>query len=174
MMKKKNIAALILCTAFATSAFAADQGFYVGANVGQSSTDTFTLSTKTGTAFSVLAGYQFIKYVAAEIQYNDFGSPTATGGSFKINGYSAAAVGILPFNDQWSLMAKLGYASTKMGSPVDVTKSDVTYGIGGQFNIDRNWGVRANYDQYKVGGGANTSNQTATTSVFTIGVAYKF
>ncbi len=171
-MKKKNIAALILCTAFATSAFAADQGFYVGANVGQSSTDTFALSTKTGTSFSVLAGYQFMKYVAAEVQYNDFGSPTDVGGtSVKINGYSAAAVGILPINDQWSLMAKLGYAGTKLGSPVDKTKSDVTYGIGGQYNIDRNWGVRANYDMYKV---ENNAAVSATTSVFTIGVAYKF
>jgi len=171
-MMKKNIAALFLFAAFATSASAADQGFYVGANVGQSSTDTYNLSTKTGTAFSVLAGYQFMKYVAAEIQYNDFGSPTASGGpSIKINGYSAAAVGILPLNDQWSLMAKLGYASTKLGSPVDKTKSDVTYGIGGQYNIDRNWGVRANYDAYSV---ENNASQKATTSVYTVGFVYKF
>ncbi len=171
-MMKKNIAALLLFTAFAVPAFAADQGFYVGASVGQSSTDTYNLSTKTGTAFSILGGYQFMKYVAAEIQYNDFGSPTVSGGpSIKINGYSAAAVGILPLNDQWSLMAKLGFASTKLGSPEDKTKSDVTYGIGGQFNIDKNWGVRANYDAYSV---ESTASQKATTSVFSIGGIYKF
>lgn len=170
-LMKKTVAALFLSTV-ALSAAAADQGFYVGANVGQSSTDTLSLSTKTGTAFSVLGGYQFMKYVAAEIQYNDFGSPTITGGSsMKINGYSAVAVGILPLNEQWSLMAKLGYASTKLGTPIDKSKSDVTYGIGGQFNIDKNWGVRANYDQYKA---ENTASQKATTSVLTIGGIYRF
>lgn len=171
---KKTLVTLLLSSAFAAPVFAADQGFYVGANVGQSSTDTFSLSTKTGTAFSILGGYRFMKYVAAEIQYNDFGSPTITGGaSMKINGYSAVAVGILPLNEQWSLMAKLGFANTKLGTPVDVSKSDVTYGIGGQFNIDKNWGVRANYDQYKVEGRAPAS-QKATTSVATIGGIYKF
>lgn len=171
-MMKKNIAALLLFTAFAVPAFAADQGFYVGASVGQSSTDTFSLSEKTATAFSILGGYQFMKYVAAEIQYNDFGTIKDTlGTSAKISGYRAVGVGILPLNDQWSLMAKLGYAGTKLGSPVDKTKSDVTYGIGGQFNIDRNWGVRANYDVYSIENNASTK---ATTSVLTIGGVYMF
>lgn len=171
---KKTMIALLVSTTFAASAFAADQGFYVGANVGQSSTDTYNLSTKTGTAFSLLGGYQFMKYVAAEVQYNDFGSPTFTGGtSPKLSGYSLAAVGILPFNEQWSLLGRLGYASTKIGSPVDQSKSDITYGIGGQYNINQAFGVRVHYDQYKVGG-SNTGNQTATTSVASAGVVYKF
>lgn len=171
---KKIIAALLLSTAFATPVFAADQGFYVGLDVGQSSTDTFNLSTKTGTAFSILAGYQFMKYVAAEVQYNDFGSPTATGGSsFKISGYSLAAVGILPINDQWAVLAKLGYASTKLGSPVNNTKSDIVYGIAGQYTFNPMWSARLNYDMYSVESPAPAS-QKATTSVISIGGQYHF
>lgn len=170
----KNAFAALLLSTVAVSAFAADQGFYIGANAGQSSTDTLNLSTKTGTSFSVIGGYQFMKYVAAEIQWNDFGSPTlSTGTSAKIDGYSAKAVGIYPFNDQWSIFGKLGYAHTKMGGTVGSSKNDITYGIGGQYNITRNWGVNVNYDLYAVTGPLPLS-QKATTSVPSVGVAYKF
>lgn len=174
---KRIIAAFLLSAALAAPAFAADEGFYIGANVGQSSTDKYPFDTKTGTAFSVLGGYQFMKYVAAEVQYNNLGSPKALDGTkIKIDGYSVAAVGIYPFNDQWSIFAKLGYASTKLGSPVDHSKSDPTWGIGAKFNIDRAWGVRVNYDQYKVetSDAASPPSEKATTSVPSIGVVYKF
>ena len=172
---KKIATAVLLSAIVVAPAFAADEGFYVGADVGQASTNTFDLSKKTDTAFSVLGGYQFMKYLAAEIQYNDFGSITGAGGgpSVKISGYSGAAVGILPLNDQLSLLGKFGYASTKLGSPTSTTKSDITYGIGGQFNIDPAWGVRLNYDMYKVVSAAPES-RTATTSVVSAGVVYKF
>jgi len=171
---KKLVAALLLSTALSAPAFAADQGFYVGLDVGQSSTDTLPLSTKTGTAVSVLAGYQFMKYLAAEIQYNDFGSPTLTNGpSFKISGYSAAAVGILPINEQWAVLGKLGYASTKADSPISKTKSDFTYGVAGQYTLDKNWGFRLNYDQYTVEGAA-PQNPKGTTGVLTVAALYHF
>jgi len=173
-MKKKIIAAVVLSSALATPVFAStDVGPYVGLGIGQSSTDTYNLSTKTATAFSIYAGYQFMKYVAAEVQYNDFGSPTATGGSsFKIDGYSVAAVGTLPLNDQWALQAKLGYAATKLGSPINNTKNDIVYGIGGQFSATQNWGVRLAYDMYSVETPAPA--QKATTSVLWISGLYRF
>lgn len=171
---KKIIFALLVPAFLATPAFAAEEGFYIGADIGQSSTDTYNLSTKTGTAFSVLGGYQFMKNLAVEVQYNDFGSPSATvGGSFKISGYSAVAVGILPINPEWAVLAKLGYASTKLGSPINSTKSDITYGIAGQYSITPAWGVRLNYDMYTVESAAPAS-QKATTSVLTIGGLYRF
>lgn len=173
-MMKKTVAALSLLTALSAPALAAEEGFYVGLDLGQSSTDTFNLSTKTGTAISVLAGYQFMKYVAAEIQYNDFGSPTITNGpSFKIDGYSAAVLGILPLNEQWAIMAKLGYASTKLGSPINNTKSDFMYGVAGQYMIDAHWGARLLYDMYTVESPAPAS-QKATTSVLAVSAIYRF
>lgn len=171
---KKTIAAILLSTAFAGPALAADQGFYLGVNAGQSSTDTITLSTKTGTAYSIIGGYQFIKYLAAEVQWNDFGSPKLPDGSSpKIDGYSAKVVGIYPFNNQWSIFAKLGYAQVKMGGYVGTSKSDVTYGAGVQYNFDSHWGANLNYDAYSVTGPLPLS-QKATTGVASIGMAYKF
>ncbi len=180
----KKIAVLLLSTAFSASAVAAEEGFYLGANLGQSSTDKLALSTKTGTSFSLIGGYQFMKYVAAEIEWNDMGSPTLAltnpaggGSSAKIDGYSAKAVGIYPFNDMWSIFGKLGYAHMKMGV-VGTSKNDITYGIGGQYNFTTNWGVNLNYDMYSVdgpvAGGTVGMTQKATTSVASVGVQYKF
>ncbi len=182
---KKIASAVLLSAAVAAPALAADEGFYIGAHVGQSSTDKLDLSTKTGTAFSILGGYQFMKYFAVEVEYNDFGSPTlglsnrvGAGTSPKIDGYAAKAVGIYPFNDQWSIYAKLGYATTKMGGAAGTSKSDITYGIGGQYNFTPNWGINLNYDLYSVEGpvplAAAGLNQKATTSVPSVGVVYKF
>lgn len=174
MMKRKAIAALLLSAISIAPAFAAEQGAYIGANVGQSSTDTLSMSTKTATAYSLLAGYQFMRNLAAEVQWNDFGSPTlADGTSPKIDGYSAKLVGILPFNDQWSGFIKLGYAHVKMGGNVQTSKSDVTYGIGVEYDWVKNWGVNLNYDAYSVTGPAPAS-QKATTGVPSIGLVYKF
>lgn len=177
---KRTIATLLFLGAFSASAFAADVGPYVGIDVGQSSTDTWPLSTKTGTTWSVMAGYQFMKYVAAEIQYNDFGSPTITNGpSFKISGYSAAVLGILPVAEQWALLAKLGYASTKADGPWAATKSDFVYGVAGQYSLDRNWGFRLNWDYYTAQSADfrvfNTGpSQKAYVSVITLGALYRF
>ncbi len=184
-MMKKAFAALFLLPFFTASASAADQGFYIGANIGQSSTDTITMNTKTATGYSLIAGYQFLKYLAAEIEWNDFGSPTIgpgygpavpAGSSDRIDGYSIKAVGIYPFTDQWSVFAKLGYANVRWGGAVNSSKSDLTYGIGGQFNIDRHWGVNLNYDWYKVAGPLQAvgGRQNATVSEPSIGVQYKF
>jgi hypothetical protein len=169
---KKTIVALMLSAA-AFSAFAADEGFYIGANVGQSRTDAFELSTNTLTAFSVIGGYQFTKSMAAELLWSDFGSAKlANGTSARIDGYAAKLVGIYPFDDTWSVFAKLGYAHAKMEGNVGTSKDDVTYGAGGQYNMNRNWGVNLNYDIYIVTGPAPRS-QNATTKVPSIGVAFR-
>lgn len=172
---KKYVAALSLLTAILSApAMAAGEGFYVGFDLGQSSTDTLPLSTKTGTAWSILAGYRFTKYVAAEVQYNDLGKPTVTGGpSFKISGYSAAVLGMLPINEQWEVMAKLGYASTKLDTPFGNTKSDFMYGIGAQYNVSANWSGRLLYDQYTVETPAPASLK-GTTSVIAVSAIYRF
>lgn len=176
-MKKITIA--VLLSAFvAAPAFAADQGFYIGANVGQASTsmDNTTLTKKSDTALTVLAGYQVMKYFAVEAQYNHLGNIGDPGGNnHSVTGYSLVAVGIYPFNEEWSGFAKLGYASTSIAiTPTDSKKSAATYGIGGQYNINQALGVRVGYDMYSIGGDAPVFNNNAKTGVVSVGVVYKF
>jgi len=62
---------------FSVSAFAADQGFYIGANVGSTSSDYD--GSKSATAFALQGGYRFMKNVAVEAQYGDFGDIAPSG-----------------------------------------------------------------------------------------------
>lgn len=176
----KKIASVLVLSAFAASAFAADQGFYVGANVGSTSSD-YT-GSNTPTTFNVQGGYQFNRNFAVEAQYSDFGN-IAPIGSLKPTGISAVAVGILPFNDQWSGYGKLGIASVDSkvsgsglaGGDGTYKKTAVTYGIGGQFNVNQALGVRFGVDQYSTGGTqGNWLLSNGKLTVLTVGVAYKF
>ncbi|NNM78989.1 MAG: porin family protein [Gallionella sp.] len=173
-MKKLSIAVLLSTAVISSAAFASDQGFYVGGNVGQASTNFTGLTSKTATAVSVLGGYQINKNFAVEAQYGDFGSITPNGGtSAKITEYGVSAVGMLPFSDQWTGLVKLGYANTSIATNPNTSNNSVSYGLGVQYNVNQQLGVRAGYDAYKVGG-TNTNNTTATTGVASVGVVYKF
>ena len=172
----KNLILTLLSIAISGSAFAADEGVYIAVNVGQASTGSYNLSSKTATGGSGLVGYQFNKYFGAEVQYTDFGSITPQGGSSeKITGYGLNVVGTYPFNDQWSAFLRVGAADTTIKAAnkgSDVSRTDVTWGIGGQYNFSPNWGLRVDYDSYGVGDSSNIG--TATTSFASLGVVYKF
>ena len=173
-MKKIALVAL-LSAVVATPVMAAETGFYAGANLGMASTSYANLSSNTGTAVSFLGGYQINKNFAVEAAYHDFGSikPTANS-SFKITGYGVSAVGILPMDAQWSLLGKLGVASTSIAiTPTKADNTSLSFGIGAQYNLNKNIGIRAGYDLYAVGN-TNTNTNTATTSVLSVGGVYNF
>ncbi|MGO8753622.1 MAG: porin family protein [Gallionellaceae bacterium] len=170
---KKIISALLLLV-MAGSAFAADEGVYVAVNVGQSSTDTYALSSKTATGVSGFLGYQFNKYFGLEVQYTDFGSINYHNGSSNIHGYGIDVVGTYPFDDQWSVFLRVGAADTTIKSVPnngDVSRNDVTWGVGGQYNFTPAFGIRLDYDSYGVGNGAIGN---ATTGLASVGLVYKF
>ncbi len=181
-MKKISIAVLLASAAVSSAAFAADQGFYIGANVGQaklSTTAQINPATTSTTAFSVLGGYQINKYFAVEGQYINLGDfKEGNGTSHTVTGYGATAVGILPFNDQWSAYGKLGYANTTLGNSNTggaggTSRNAVTYGAGAQYNVNQQLGVRLGYDNYGVAAGTAGTN-TTTIGVISAGVVYKF
>lgn len=165
---KKVALAVLLSAVIAAPAIAADA--YIGANAGQNKMDFSGL--KASTAYSVFGGYSFNEYIAAELAYVDFGSADIDGGgTVKGSAVSINAVGSFPLGRDFSLFAKLGYASTKVESAgsASETKDDTTYGIGAQYNATRNVGIRLAYDNYRVG--KTTTKDSGFTS---IGVLYKF
>ena len=180
-MKKISIAVLLSTAVISSAAFASDQGFYIGANVGQaklSTTAQINPATTSTTDYSVLGGYQINKNFAVEAQYISLGNFSDKGISHTANGYAATAVGILPFNDQWSAYAKLGYANTTLGNSGNnqtgnTSRNAVTYGAGAQYNVNQQLGVRLGYDNYGVAAGSG-GNQTTTIGVISAGVVYKF
>jgi opacity protein-like surface antigen len=123
--------ALIAASAFAISpALADDNGFYVGAGFGDASVEVDTGSgvsdfDGSDTAFKVLGGYNFNKYIGAELEYIDGGeaedqwqksvtpsvrTKLANGLRVKIGftGWNASLLGKLPFGEQFDVFAKVG------------------------------------------------------------------
>jgi len=165
---KKIAIAVLMSACIAAPAIAAEA--YIGLNAGQNKMD-FS-GVKESTAFSIFGGYSFNEYIAGELAYTDFGKAdtNVAGATIKGNAASLGVVGSLPLTNSFSLFAKLGYASTKVeDTSFSETKDDVTYGIGAQYNLLRNVGLRLGYDSYRVG--KTTTKDSGYTN---IGVLFRF
>lgn len=165
-MNKFAIAAA-LSALIATPAFAGEG--YVGVNAGQNKIDSSTV--KESTAFGVVGGYAYNENIAAEVAYTDLGSAERTIAATKLTGNikSIAAVGSLPLNKDFSLFAKLGYAQSTIEVPgISETKSDLTFGVGAQYNASNSVGIRLGYDSFKVG-----TTPTRDSALITIGLVFK-
>jgi len=158
-MKKISIA--VLLSVFVASPVLAGNT-YVGVNVGSNKITDSTPGSSAidaSTGFGILGGYSFNENVAAEAAYYNLGDATlhGTGGvTTALTGsvISVSAVGSLPLNKDFSLMAKLGYATSSISIPTaSGNTADFIYGVGAQYNINKMVDVRLNYDMFKAGGG---------------------
>ena len=189
-LKKTTIAALMAVSGVVVSSAsfaqakpsAADTGFYLGASVGQSMADCGNLPScdDKDTAYRVFGGYQFNRNLAVEGGYSPLGE--ISGGNLKLetNAWDLVGVGIWPLNQQFSIYGKLGFynAEMKVSGPVSgkKTTTDLTYGVGGQFNFSRNLGLRLEWQRYggveapQVGGLSGDSD----IDTLNLGVLWKF
>lgn len=183
---KKIAAAVVLSAVVATPAFAGDNGLYVGFNLGSgkpgvTSSAGTALSKSSNSMYGGLLGYQYSKNLAAEVQFTGIGKVTdVAGATVKGDTFSVTAVGILPMNDSFGLFGKLGFASTKttasatFANNVGATRSALTYGLGAQYNVNQNFGVRAGWDRYGAATTVAGAKVNANADVLTVGVVYKF
>ena len=132
-MKRIALALAVALGLASMPTLAADPGFYVGAGIGQFSTEIDELSLvedgesesvplgfdDDDTGFKVFAGYQFLTWLGAEIGYVDGGTASESYsdpdlGSLKleadVSALTIAAVGTLPIGDMFELYGKLGMA----------------------------------------------------------------
>lgn len=142
---------------------------------------------KADTGYKAQAGYKFNENFAVEGGYIDFGkstySFTSAGGSaniqYKLTGINIAAVGILPINDAFSVFGKLGAISAKVDGSASgnasgtsqTTKLVPGWGIGASYNLNKQFAVRAEFEQFsKVGDEPVKGNINLASA----GVVYKF
>jgi OOP family OmpA-OmpF porin len=181
---KQLLAAAILSTA-SLSAMAADQGFYANVDAGQIS---FTGGANSSfwpkpSAITLGGGYHFNRNLGVEAGYSIVGNSTvdtiAVGSSstdtMKTKLLQVVAVGTYPINDKFELFGKLGlvneqfdntYSYSTPGTTYSVSnsasKTNLTYGIGGQFNINKRFGIRMQYQDF---GKATFSNCTGNCEI---------
>jgi hypothetical protein len=164
-MFRALIAALILCAA-SLPTFAADNGFYIGASVGQGGVDTesadfgFVTEDFDGddTGFKVIAGFRPLEWLAIEANYVDLGtaSDNVAGVNVDVDTKGIDAFGVLflplPVVD---IFLKAGVISwdtdanvAGLGSVSD-DGTDLAYGLGAGLGFG-NFGVRAEYERFEI------------------------
>lgn len=149
----------------------------------------FSSTINEPTVYKLQVGYKVNKNFAVEGGYlgSNNETYTAQGGSLaapanasaNITGWNVTAVGILPLSEQFSLLGKLGVANIRESVTLsgaggsrsaDGTKTDVTYGIGAQYDFTKEVFGRLEVDNYNVGSGTSSSRG----SVWMFDMGYKF
>jgi len=68
----------------------------------------------------------------------------------EVTAIELVGVGMFPIANQFSLIGKLGLANVEADGPGgSEDKTEITWGIGVQFDVSRNLGVRALWQRYE-------------------------
>lgn len=145
-MTKKWLVSMLGAAAMTVSAGALAQqsmatvpNFYIGAEVGQAD------NTVDDTGFKIFGGYQFHKHIGAEIAYGMLIDKD----SVEVTTMEAVAVGIFPLTPAFSIYGKLGFANIDVEVPgASDDSTELTYGIGVQWDFTKNLGARAGWQRY--------------------------
>src|SRR5919106_395303 len=159
----KSIKAVLAVAAFAFAGAAAAQpslsSVYVGGTIGQAEYKDgcagLTDCDEKHTAWRILGGYQFNRYFAAELGYHNLGEASASAGAVEGTAWELVGVGAYPIVDRLSVYGKLG-----------------VYGVGLQYDVLKNVGVRGEWQRYNKMGGGDIGETDV--DVLSVGVVYRF
>ena len=175
---KKIFAVALLSSLFVTPAFAGSAGLYVALDA-----STWSLSNKLAGAsnpsagYRFAAGYHFTPNWGVEMAYANSSNGTSGGQNYQAKSTQIAAVGTYPVSDQLDVFAKIGYAANKLtgdatSNCTNCSKNDLLYGIGAQYNVNKQFGVRVQYES--VGKLTSSGNNDISGTNVSLGVAYSF
>jgi len=174
---KKIALVTLLSAVVATPALADNTGTFYGAlDLGQVSFSS--LPVPNPSAFRIAGGVHINPIFAVEGGYSmiadsivntNFGGGTTGQEIIKSSALSVAGVANLAVNDAFSLIGKLGLAHSKIDytctttgaavcnpATVSGSKTNLTFGLGAQYNINQQFAIRAQYEDFgklKVGTG---------------------
>jgi OOP family OmpA-OmpF porin len=201
LMQKKVLAATVVAAfaALPTLAMAqarggnSDLGFYAGASVGQSKSDCPSGGSSCDdkdTAYRIFGGYKFHPNIAVEGGYAPLGETSTGVGTLgnvtaEANAWDIVGVGMWPLGNNFSIFGKLGFynAEVKLGGALSgkKTTTDLTYGLGGQYDFNRNLGLRLEWNRYSkvkepdaTRGGLALTGGEADIDVLSVGALWRF
>lgn len=187
-----------LVAATAAQAQAVGSGGYFGLGVGQAMAQDYCDSAPglviascddKDTGYRIFGGYKFHTNLAIEGAYVDLGSYPASG-SFQgipfnvrsdVTGLTVQAVGMVPVGDYLTLLGRAGLihwsidSSGQVGGGFGAVSDDgvdLALGIGAQFNLTRNFGLRADFDLYPKLGNDDTGEEDLT--MISVGMVFSF
>jgi OmpA-OmpF porin, OOP family len=174
----KIVAAALLSSIFAAPAFADGSGFYVALDA-----NTWSLSNvnanedEPSTGYRIAGGYHFTPNWGAEFGYTESGNGVSFGQNYTVESTQIAATGTYPINAQFGVFGKLGYAMNKITGDAtsgcsSCSKNDVLYGIGAQYNFNKNVGLRLQYEE--IGKLTDTGTTSPEATNYSLGAVYNF
>lgn len=156
--------------------------WYAGAGLGQAKVkDLCSFASgipcdDTDTAMKIFGGYKVNQNFAVEVAYADLGKATlgipGASAEYKATTWDILAVGMIPINQQFSVLGKIGMANwnvdagynlslASLGSgSVSASGSDVTYALGVQYDFSNQVGLRGEWQHYSNVGDDNTTGQS--------------
>jgi OOP family OmpA-OmpF porin len=161
--------------------------------LGQGFTAANVSSDQRSTGYKLFGGWQFNRHLAVEAGYFDLGRSTFSAtalpagsltGAFKVRGFNADVVGLLPFTDRLSGLARVGLsrAETKSsfagGGGVTVASpglsenaNNVKVGVGLQYAVGSRMIVRGELERYRI---ADTLGRRADVELASVSLVFPF
>lgn len=176
-MNKTKLFGAILLTLGMTADALADNGLYAGASIGQATIDAcdgVANCDDEDTSWKIIGGWQLNPNLALEAGWVDFGEVSGSIGGSKVSaevdGWTLAAKGILPLNEQFSLFGKFGAImwDVKGGgaaSGVSDDGTDLMYGLGAQYMLTNRLGIVGEWEWYDI---------ESDVDLYSVGLLYKF
>jgi OOP family OmpA-OmpF porin len=200
MTKQKKLlltAALTAAMALPAAAMAqarGDAGFYLGGSIGQTTAKDWcnglagsgASCDDKDSSWRILGGYQINRNFAAELGYVDLGKVTASLGAISASAESTAwelvGIGAFPITNQFSIYGKLGMYRAEVEARANAgalsgsdkkNNNDLTYGAGVQYDVNRQLGLRAEWQRYSNMGDNATIGET-NVDVMSVGLLWHF
>ncbi len=171
-------------------------------SVGLSIVDATSTLDDSDTGFGLAGGYQVNRNFAAELAYVDLGeisysaNGTVTDGvddfdaglglDQSASGPVFSVLGIVPIGERFSVFGRLGVALMSVDADATVSidgesasdsagtdRSNLVYGIGGEFSINRRFGVRLGWDRYAEVGSDDLAGEVDV-DLISLGLRYNF
>jgi OOP family OmpA-OmpF porin len=163
-MHGKTLLAVFSMVSFITVALPAtaqDTGIYVGAGLGAASARQICSGAPTGgcdqneTSLRLFGGYQMNKNLGVEGGYQYFGTFSRGSRGLVSNAIDVVAVGSFPVMQELSVYGKGGvYLARTSSAPASEDNSGFVYGAGVEWALNKNLGLRGEWQRYNnVGGG---------------------
>ena len=112
--------------------------------------------------WKILGGYQFHRNFAAELGYGFLLDKD----NAEVTTLELVGVGMWPLGNNFHILGKLGFANWEIDSRGGSTDgTDLTWGVGAQFDLGRNLGLRAMWQRYEA---------DEEIDFFNVGVIWKF
>jgi len=192
MKRIAMLAVVAILVVVAVPADGSDRGFYIGVGTGPSSFDVADFNDEFSNLYfetdnfgvKVFGGYQFLKHLAVQVGYTDFGQITRRETNIyyedqslkvSINDWDASAIGIVPLGKRASFYGKLGVAAWNADVTVDdghtavkesSSGTDVIFGLGFDFRFKK-FGLRISGDHLTMSG-------TSGANLFAGSLTYRF